>query len=84
MRFRTVPVQMADEVPDGSGVDSRRGSGAFWYRWLTRFRRVPDQKTDEVPRVAGQIADEVLEGSGTKTFQNFKKLLGITRGFISQ
>ena len=63
-------MQMADEVPNGSGAHSRRGSGGFWYRWLTRFRRVPDQKADEVPRVAGQIADEVLEGSGTHSKQS--------------
>ena len=58
-----------------------------------RFRRVPDQKADEVPRVAGQIADEVLEGSGThskqssggfryKSIPRSSKLLGITHGFI--
>ena len=57
-----------------------------------RFRRVPDQ-TDEVPRVAGQIADEVLQGSGThskqssagfryKNIPRSSKLLGITHGFI--
>ena len=40
-RFRTVPVQMAAEVPDGSGVDSRQGSG-----W---FRMVPVQIADAVP-----------------------------------
>ena len=26
MRFRRVPAQMADEVPDGSGAHSRQGS----------------------------------------------------------
>ena len=42
MRFRRVPVQMADEVPD-SGADSRQGSGGFRCRWLMRFWRVPVQ-----------------------------------------
>ena len=42
---RTVPVQMADEVPDGSGVDSRQGSG-----W---FRMVPVQIADAVPAGSG-------------------------------
>ena len=46
-------MQMADEVPDGSGADSRRGSGGFWYRWLTRFRMVPVQRADEVPEGSG-------------------------------
>ena len=57
MRFRTVPVQMADEVPDGSGVDSRQGSG-----W---FRMVPVQIADAV---LVQMADEVPEGSGPESF----------------
>ena len=59
-----------------------------------RFRRVPDQKADEVPSVAGQIGDQVLEGSGThskqssggfryKSIPRSSKLLGITHGFIS-
>ena len=39
---------MADEVPEGSGADSRQGSGGFRCRWLVRFR----------------VADEVPEGSG--------------------
>ena len=56
MKFRRVPVQMADEVPesfgaDGSGADGWWGSEGFWCRWLMRFRLV-------------QMADEVLEGSG--------------------
>ena len=69
MRFRTVPGQLADEVPEGSGADSRQGSGGFRCRWLMRFRRVPVQTADEVPESFGaekvlvQIA-EVLEGSG--------------------
>ena len=44
---------MADEILDGSSADSRRGSGGFWYRWLTRFRRVPVQRADEVPEGSG-------------------------------
>ena len=53
MRFRRVPVQMADEVPDGSGADSRQGSGGFWCRKLMRFQSVPVQKADEVPEGSG-------------------------------
>ena len=86
---------MADEVPDGSGADSRQGSegsgadsrqgsGGFRCRKLMRFWRV-----------AGQIADEVLEGSGThskqssggfryKNIPRSSKLLGITHGFMHQ
>ena len=40
-------------VPDGSGADSKQGSGGFRRKWLTRFQRVP-----------AQIADKVPEGSG--------------------
>ena len=29
MRFRRVPVQMADEVPESRSADSRQGSGGF-------------------------------------------------------
>ena len=47
-------MQKADEVPEGSGADSRQGSGGFPCRWLMRFRRVL------------VMADEVLEGSGPK------------------
>ena len=54
MRFRRVPGQIANEVPEGCGADSREGSGAFRGRKLMRFRRVPVQ-----------IADKVPEGSGT-------------------
>ena len=59
MRFRRVPAQMADpgqladEVPKGSGADSRQGAGAFRCRWLMRFRRVSGQKADEVPESSG-------------------------------
>ena len=57
-RFRRVPagygaVQMADEVPEGSGTDSRQGSGGFRCRWLIRFRRVLVQMADEVPEGSG-------------------------------
>ena len=55
---------MADEVPDGSGADSRQGSegsgadtrqgsGGFRCRKLMRFRRVLVQKADEVPEGCG-------------------------------
>ena len=61
-RFRKVVegsggVQMADEVPDGSGADSRQGSGRLRCRWLMRFRMVPVS-----------IADTVLEGSGAESW----------------
>ena len=39
MRFRTVPGQLADEVPEGSSADSRQ--------------RVPVQMTDKVPEGFG-------------------------------
>ena len=35
-------------------------------------------------KVPVHIANKVPEGSGTKTFQDLKKLLGITHGFICQ
>ena len=44
---------MADEVPEGSGADSKQGSG--------EFRRVPAQMADEVPEGSG--ADS-RQGSG--------------------
>ena len=46
-------MQTADEVPDGSGADSRQGSGVFWCRWLTRLPRVPVQKADKVQEGSG-------------------------------
>ena len=33
-------------------------------------------------KVPVHIANKVPEGSGTKTFQDLKKLLGITHGFV--
>ena len=53
MRFRTVPGQLADEVPEGCGADSRQGSGGFRCRWLMRFQGGPGQKADEVPESCG-------------------------------
>ena len=47
MRFQRVPVQKADEVPDGSSADGWWGSG-----W---FRMVPVQIANKVP--AGSGAD---------------------------
>ena len=58
MRFRRVPGQTADEVPEGSGADSRQGSGEFRGRKLMRFRH------EKFRRVPAGMADEVLEGSG--------------------
>ena len=75
MRFRRVPVQMADEVPEGSGADGWWGSGGFRCRWL-RFRRVRETPV--------QIADKVPEGSGAvaKILPRSSKVLGITHEFI--
>ena len=50
MRFRRVPVQIANEVPEGSGADSWWGSGEFRCRLLMRFRRVPGQIAKNLPR----------------------------------
>ena len=57
-------MQKAEEVPDGSGADSRQGSGGFRRRWLMRFRMVLAQIADKVPKVPVQIADKVPAGSG--------------------
>ena len=68
-------MQMADEVPEGSGADSKQGSGKFRGRKLRlmRFRQVPGQMADEVPESSGQIA---------KNSPRSSKLLGITHEFI--
>ena len=50
MRFWRVPGQIADEVPEGSGANSRQGSGRFRGRWLMRFPRVPGQIAKNSPR----------------------------------
>ena len=64
MRFQRVPVQMANEVPEGSGVDSRQGSGRFRGRKLMRFH--------------GSGADEVLASSGadSQKFSNIFQAVG--------
>ena len=36
-------MQMADEVPESRGADSRQGCGGFRCRWLMRLWRVPGQ-----------------------------------------
>ena len=80
MGFRRVPGQRADDVLEGSGANSRHGSGGFWCRLmadevLMRFWRVPAQIARKAPaQIArkvpagsgadGQMTDEVLEGSG--------------------
>ena len=46
-------MQIADEVPEGSGQIGDEAEG-FRCRWLMRFRRVPVQ-----------MAHDVLESSGT-------------------
>ena len=56
MRFRQVPVQIANKVCGkfyGIMAESRYASGLFWCRWLMRFRRVPVQMVDEVPESFG-------------------------------
>ena len=45
--------QLADEVPEGSGADDRHASGGFRCRWLMRFRGVWGQKADVVPESSG-------------------------------
>ena len=79
-RFRKVLLQKADEVPDGSGADSKvpkvpvqiadkvlEGSGAeSWWGSGGFWCR----KLMRFRRVAGQIADEVPEGSGTHSKQS--------------
>ena len=44
MRLRRFPGHIADEVPEGSGADSRK---------LMRFRRVAGQTADEFPEGSG-------------------------------
>ena len=46
-------MQIANEVPDGSGADSTEGSRGFRGRWLMRFWRVRVQMADEVPESSG-------------------------------
>ena len=65
-RFRKVPGQIADEVPERSGADSRQGSGGSRTRKLMRFRRVPVRCGYRVPV---QMGDEVPEGSGADSRQ---------------
>ena len=57
-------MQMVHKLPEGSGADSRQGSGGFQQTRFRQFRRVLAQKTDEVPKVPVQMADEVPKGSG--------------------
>ena len=62
-------MQMVDEVPEGSGADSRQGSGEFRGRKLKRFRH------ERFRRVPAGMADEVLEGSGAGRQQSSGGLL---------
>ena len=66
MRFWRVPGQIADEVPEGSGADSRQGSGGLRGRKLMKFQRVPVRCRwlMRFRKVPGQMADEVPESSG--------------------
>ena len=70
MRLRRLSGQIADEVPEGSGADSRQGSGGFRGRKLMRFQRVPVQMADEVPEVSGadsQKPSKIFQGVGDNT-----------------
>ena len=63
-------MQMADEIPEGSGADSKQGlSKVLWHngRKQTSFRTVLVQMADKVPV---QMADEVLDGSGADSRQS--------------
>ena len=87
MRFRRVPVQIADEVPESSGAESwwgsgTKGSGGFRQGWLMRFWRVRAQVGNKVPegcyrwlmkfrRVAVQLAHKFAEGSGADGWWSF-------------
>ena len=42
-------MQIPGEVPEGSGADSRLGSGGFRCRYSVRFRKVRVQMLCEVP-----------------------------------
>ena len=48
VRFRRVPMQIPGGVPEGSGADSRLGSGGFRCRYSVRFRKVRVQMLCEV------------------------------------
>ena len=47
MRFRTVLVQMVDEVPEGSG--------RLQFRWPMKFRMVPVQVADRIAEVRSGV-----------------------------
>ena len=54
---------MADEVPEGSGVDSTQGSGASRCKWLMKFWRVRVQIANKVPDDSDvYMLDEVSNG----------------------
>ena len=62
MSFRRVPVQMANDVPEGRGADSRQGSGRFRGRKVMRFRSVPVQMANDVPEGRGADSRQGSEG----------------------
>ena len=65
-------MQIADEVPDGSGADSRQG----------KADEVPVQMADESRRFPGQIADEVLEGFRRRWQTRFPESSGAIAGGV--
>ena len=66
-------MQMADEIPEGSGADSKQG---LWrVRWhngrkQTSFRTVLVQIAGKVPEGSGSAGREVPDGSGADSRQS--------------
>ena len=71
-RFRSLPLQMADEVSESSEADGWRGSKGFRCRWPMRFGRFRGRWLMRFQRVVVQMADEVLESSGADSQKPFK------------
>ena len=73
-------MQMADEIPEGSGANSKQNSGGFRCRWLLRFRTVWCRQglegsgwlMNEVPDVAGAHSRQSFRGFGYKNFRRFQ------------
>ena len=73
-------MQMADEVPEGSG--------RLRFRWPMKFRMVPVQIAARVAEVSGAVSGaHSKQSSGAFRYKNFpktSKLLGITHEFIEE
>ena len=78
MRFRRVPVQMADEVPEPMADEVPEGSGGFRCRWLMKFRLVPVQVADKVAELSSAHSRQSSGGLRYKNLPRSSKL------FISQ